>query len=314
MLKKFLNNSSPTALFLLDANNDKGAPEKTPAELARENIKVENANPPETEKEEGEENENEKEEEQEEQEEEEGDEDDDKKDEETDEEKEARLKKEQENKAAKEQRTKDRQQRRIDKVTAEAKAAQARVKELEAQLVAKPKEGLTEEDIKAEAKRIAKAERDAEELEKIQTEFQKTCNKLNKDAIKLDKDFDDKISELAEDIGPIPSAMIGILDDLDNENGADVLVYLANEPEEAEKIWNLSVARMASKLVKISDTIKENKKKAAEKPRSKVPPPNAPIREAGDTNSIVITGKESMDEYVRKRNAQDEQRRKARGY
>lgn len=167
---------------------------------------------------------------------------------------------------AKEDRRQERMQRRIDKATAEAKAARAEAEDLKRQLAAKPDDEkvLTEDEVekRAEEKAVKKAAERA---------FIADCNKLAEEAEKNDKDFTKKINVLTEDIGPIPSQMIGILSDLDN--GAKILNYLTDNEDIAEDLWKLSSAKMALKLSKISLELEKKPKKEI----SKVPEPNKPL-------------------------------------
>lgn len=191
-------------------------------------------------------------------------------------------------------------QKRIDREVAKRKVAEAEVVRLNEQLSAKTEGGekvLTEEDIEKEAERRA-AIKDAER------EFIKACNRLQENAIKISKDFDKKIAELSDDIGPIPSQLIGILDDI--ENGGAILNYLTDNPDEAEEIYQLPTAKMAVKLAKIGiklTPIKESKKV------SQVPPPNEIIKTNGRTTNQL---NDNMDvkTWIETRNAQQRSRGK----
>lgn len=194
-------------------------------------------------------------------------------------------------------------QRRIDKEVAKRKAVEDENKTLKAQLAAKP-EGekvLTEADVDARANQKL-----------LEKEFVDNCNKLAKAATKLDPKFKEKIDELAADIGKIPGEMIGILSDLDN--GAEVLSHLTNNPDEAEEIWTLPLAKMVQRLDRLSMKL-EDAVKPKPKEISKVP---API-EGGAGNSTVKnldpSKAKSTAEYVEIRNKQvaERQARKMAG-
>ncbi len=207
--------------------------------------------------------------------------------------------------AAKTQKDKERIQRRIDKEVGKRKELERKVADLEKKLEAKTTEEgetLTREDLEKEAENIASRKI-------LEKEFTAACNRLADAAKKIDKDFDSKVKILAEDIGPIPSQMIGILDDLDN--GGAILNHLVNNVDDAEEIWSLSPARMAVRLAKLSATLAEQAKKDKEKKLSKVPEPPEPLG-GGARTPTVLTGKESMAEFVRIRNQQVEERRKQR--
>jgi hypothetical protein len=114
--------------------------------------------------------------------------------------------------------------------------------------------------------------------------------------------------------------MIGILVDLDNENGGKVLNYLTQNVDEYEDIYSLSEGRMTAKLIRLSDKIKaeDDKAKAGKKKEhSNVPPPVTPVNEGRDVrtaNAIPANPTKNMDDFVRIRNAQEAERRKQRGY
>jgi hypothetical protein len=287
---------------------------RTDAQKERDAIAVSEStskNPPETpeneENEEEQEEENEEEEEHEENEEQEKDlnEPNKEKKEETDEEKETRLA------AEKAQRKADRQQRKWDKLAAEKTAAEAKVKELEAKLKENPVEGLTEEEVERRAEAKAELKLAERNQQNAQKEFEKTIDKLEADAIKVDTNFPKALSSLVEEIGMVPGEIINVLADLDNENGGEVLSYLANNVDEAEDIYELkkNPSRLALKLVRISDKLKEAKK-APRKERSRVPEPIIPVSEGGDKQNSPLTGKEDMETWVAKRNRQAEAHQK----
>lgn len=312
MLKQFMNGTSLLAMALRSPNDD-GASEKSPVQLAREEIAKntqvadggealddKNKVEPEVDEDEPAEDDEEADDEPI---------DEDEVDGETDEAKATRLAKAADDK---EKRRQARVQKRIDTAVAKQKAAEARAAAAEAKLAEKPdaeKPGLSVEDVKKEAKRIADEDRAAEK-------FDAACQKLAEGAEKIDKDFQKKVQAMTEVNGLIPGKMIGILEELDN--GAEVLSFLANDEDAAEDIYALAdkPEKMAIKLVKLSDKLIAAKKKPA-KEISKVTS-NEPIRAGGRVNSNNITAKdtkpENMADFVAKRNAQDAEKRKQRGY
>ena len=203
--------------------------------------------------------------------------------------------------AAKAQRKNDRMQRRIDEAVAAAKKAK---EELEAFKAANPDSKLSEEEVEAKAEAKAAEKLAAQKLRDLQTEFDNTCLKLQKEATKIDNDFYEKVVDISDQFGPIPSFMIGVLDDFDN--GGEVLAHIINDDELAEKIWNLQEkpAKMTKELVEISNKLLEAKKKPA-KQISKVPEPIAAVK-GSRTVSTTITAADTknMDSYVAKRRAQ----------
>lgn len=316
-----MNGVSLSAMMLRDAENDNGADAKAKLreQLSKGNLQnqqqenndQQQSDPP---NEEENEEDGEGEEEEESDEEDENEEVDSNKDkEETAEEKAEREK--QEKIAAKAQRKQDRMQRRIDEATAARKAAETERDRLKAQLEADPDKKLTEEEVEARAEAIAAKKLADKQIEEIQTKFNEACEKLQKEASKIDKDFDDKIADIAADIGPIPSFMIGVLEDLDN--GGEVLAFIANDDELAEKIWNLkkNPAKMTKEIVEISNKLSDAKKKP-KKQISRVPDQPEPIRTNRNSNSAIITEADTknMDSYVAKRQAQILEKRKLRGF
>lgn len=229
--------------------------------------------------------------------------------EETAEEKEAREKLERE--TAKANRKEQRIQKRIDTAVAAQRIAEAEVLKLKEQLAAKTEAGeaLTEADVQARAEALAAEKVATKELERTQKEFEKACDKLNNDAIKLDKNFSRNINLMAEELGPIPSRIVNILSDL--ENGSEVLKFMADDVDEAEKLYDLKdrPERLAIALVRISDKLIAEKKPKP-KALSNVPNPKEPVN-GSRSPSTAITGKESTEEYIRKRQAQMREKREA---
>ena len=158
---------------------------------------------------------------------------------------------------AKAKRKEDRVQKRFNELTAAKATAEAEVARLKAQLEADPEKKLTEEEIETRAEAKAAQKQAAKDLAEMQTKFEAACDKLQADARKVDKDFDDNINDIATDVGPIPSFMIGVLEDLDN--GGEVLAFIANDDELAERIYGLKTkpAKMTKELVEISNNFVE---------------------------------------------------------
>ena len=317
MLKHLMNGSSLLALALRDTENENGADPKAALreKLAKGNIPEgenngeqnadsgsNNEGDGEGEENEGEENEEDDEEENEE----------DVKDPPEDET--AEQKKEREDKEkleAKTNRKQERMQRRIDKAVAAQKAAETELERLKAQLEANPDQKLTAEEIERQAQALADKKAKEKELADLDAKFKKECDALQKAANKADKDFDTKIHDIAEDIGPIPSFMIGILNEMDN--GGEVLAHIANDDELAEEIWEMRPTKMTKKLVEISAKLEEAKK-PPRRQISKVPD-IAPVRpNRVVSNTITEADAKNMDVWVRKRQAQMAEARKAKGF
>jgi chromosome segregation ATPase len=313
MLKHLLNTTCPTSLMLWDGNDTGTSEAEAKAKLreaiakgtkveAKSELENQNATTEEETEEEGEQEEETEEETE--------------ADpvEETDEQKAAREAKEKEDEklAAKSRRKDERIQKRIDDLTSAKKNLEA---ELAAIKAANPDNKLTEAEVQSKAEAIAAKKLADKELQEIQNAFNDACDKLQKEGKKLDKDFDTKINEMAEQFGPIPSFMIGVLEDL--ENGPEVLVYLANDDDEAERIYKLQnkTPKFTKELIDISNKLLAAKKPKP-KPISKVPDGVKPVTGSRANNSLVITEADTKDmgRYVAKRAAQRDAQRKARGY
>jgi len=219
---------------------------------------------------------------------------------ETDEERKAREKRE---------RAESRKERRIDKLTKERNELQQELEALRKQREEQPVEGLTEEEVERRAEALAQ-QRLAERA------LANDSNKLLKQAQKSDERFDDNVADMAEELGNIPQNMIYILaNELDHDNGGEVLAYLASNIDEAEDIYRLAnnPVKMALKLNKISDTLKTKPSRKEAKPRSNAPAPIRPVTENGRPAVGALTGKEDMETFMRVRNAQAEAYRKSKG-
>lgn len=310
MLKQFLNSGSLKSLMLFDAESEAGAvKEKLRTEISKGNLPKGEEDGKENE--EGEEGDNE-----------ENNEGDGKEEDEIDPDAEIKnlpeetaeakaIREAAEKIAAKAKRKDDRMQRRIDEATAARKTAEEELKKFKE---ANPDVKLTEEEVEAKAEAKAAAKLAAKNAADIQEKFDNACAKLAKDATKIDPKFGDKVEDMADQFGPIPSFMIGVLEDFDN--GAEVLSTLVNDDELAEKIYNLknSPAKMTRELVAISNKLIEVKKKP-KKEISKVPDPMEPVNGSRHVSTVITDADtKNMDSYVAKRRAQQEQARKARGW
>jgi hypothetical protein len=315
MFKNLMNGVSLSAMMLRDTDSNGSDPKAALREqLAKGNIPAKDANSGEQNADNGSDNESGDEageedgdDDDESEEGEEGEEDDNKvtpPEDETEEQKKEREAKEKE--AAKAQRKQDRTQRRIDRLVAEKKAAEAEVTRLKEQLAANPDQKLTAEEIEAQAEAKAAKKMADKELADLQAKFEADCDALAKVANKVDKQFDEKINELAEDIGPIPSFMIGVLADMDN--GGEVLAYVANDDELAKP------AKMTKLLVEISTKLTEAKKKP-KKQISKVEAPGEPVKGSRVVSSqLTEADTKNMDAYVAKRQKMMMEKRKAQGF
>lgn len=311
-----MNGSSLLALALRDGNNDEGSDPKAKLreQLAKGNIPekdTEDDNDAGSDKEGEEENNKEDDEENNDEENDEDEEDEEvaDKDETEEQKKERETREKEEAKAARKQ---DRMQRRIDKAIAAKNTAEAEVARLKAQLEANPDQKLTAEEIEAQAEAKAAKKIADKELADLQAKFDNDCEVLAKAATKVDKQFNDKINELAEDIGPIPSFMIGVLADM--ENGGEVLAHIANDDELAEDIWKARPTKMTKMLVEISTKLADAKKKP-KKQISRVEAPGEPVKGSRVTSAMLTEADaKNMDTYVAKRQKMIAEKRKLQGF
>lgn len=315
-----MTGSSLLALALRDGNNDQGSDPKAALreQLAKGNVQKEESNEQNSDDKsdnegDGKDKDDESEDDDDEEGEEEGEEDDDEvkpPEDETDEQKKEREEKEKlEAKAARKQ---DRMQRRIDKAIAAQRAAETEIARLKAQLEANPDQKLTAEEVEAKATALAEKKAKEKEIADIQAKFDDDCAKLQKAANKIDKDFDTNVFEIADDIGPIPSFMIGVLTDM--ENGAEVFAHIVKDDELAEDIWKARPTKMTKMLVEISTKLADAKKKP-KKQISKVEAPGEPVKGSRvASTSLTEADAKNMDVYVAKRQKMMAEKRKAQGF
>lgn len=211
-------------------------------------------------------------------------------------------------------------QRRIDRLTAESGNKDKEIEKLKQQLSEKVKEGLTEEEVERraaeKAKKIAEDEAKANNVK----EFEKTANKLLKDAGKEDKEFEKRINDVALDTDiKMPMYMIEILSDLENKNGHEILIHLSNDPDLYEEVCQLTERQMTRKLDKLSEELKAVKVKSGKKTVNQERPrvPSEPIEPINDGNNnrgnqLPTNPTKNMDDFARIRAAQVEARAKAR--
>lgn len=307
MFKTFTEKYMSSAAFRWDGNNDTGS-DKTEAQLARESIQVDVGARSDAEieaagdkKEETSDNENKEEDEEKEDGEEEEEEEEESNENETDEQKEARIAKE------KEDRRQARIQKRIDRLTAENGNKDKEIERLKAQLKEQPVEGLTEEEVERRAAAKAEQALKDKQAKDAEADFDKRNQGLYEAAKKADKAFENNVMELAEELnGVFPRELVYVLTDLDNENGGEVLSYLAlpDNVEEAVDILKLPPTKMMNKLIRISDKLKETKKAARKK--SAVAAPIEPVGEGNKRQRNVLPPNptQNIDEWVRIRNEQ----------
>ena len=237
--------------------------------------------------------------------------------EETEEEKTERLAKEKEEKEAKRLRKEERQQRKWDKLAAERKAALEENERLKRQIAENNPDSLTEEEVERRAEEKAALKLQEKERLLKNQEFDRSIRELDIAAKKIDPNFEEKLTNMTNELDrKLPGEIISILSDLDNKNGGEVLNYLTDNIDETDDILNMSLHKMTQKLIRISDKLKDakdNKKSKSGVNNRQPPPPLNTVRENGKAETNVITGKESMDDFVRIRERQSEQYRKSKG-
>jgi hypothetical protein len=143
-------------------------------------------------------------------------------------------------------------------------------------------------------------------FEALEAEFAKTV-----------EDYDE-----VTDPGPDPErarwacseAMAEVIEE--SEEGPALKYYLAQNPNEALKLYRMSPAAAGRAMAKLEDTLVAERKKAAQKPVSQAPPPAPRIDASGDAAGLRIdpTSPESDAlsdlEWMRKREKQIQSRRK----
>ncbi len=201
----------------------------------------------------------------------------------------------------------ERLQRRVGKTVGERDAIKKDLADAKASLEAKLADGeqpLTEVEVNRRAKEIAENELSARE-------YQRAEEKLINDATKLDKNFMSKVNDMAAEVAPIPQFFIGALNDVDN--GGEVLNYLTDNHDEYEDLIGKKTPMAVMKgLLEISNKLIEAKKPKP-KPISKVPDPPKPLKgNSGTPDTLPQKPTENMEEFIRVRNKQEAEKRKAR--
>jgi hypothetical protein len=191
-------------------------------------------------------------------------------------------------------------QKRIDTLTRARHDAERERDELRAELAKVKQPTATETAASEEPDLDTLAERKAEQIV-ANREFAKKVNTWAEAGKKeFKEEFNEKCNFLA-DLGAAkrPDFMHIITDTDLIKDGHKVVVALADDPEEAERILSLSPVKMSAALVKFADKI--GKPKA--KPLSNAPEPIKPINGTAKA-SDEPTDKDSEDEWFRKREAQ----------
>lgn len=123
------------------------------------------------------------------------------------------------------------------------------------------------------------------------------------------QDYDDVVT----DSTPVSEGMADAL--LDSDEAGALMYYLGNNPDVAAKLYHLSPAKAGREIQKIEDRLVAERKKAAEKPVSKAPPPAPEIKGGSDGSPKAKPDDPASDselsdaEWTRRRNAQLARRR-----
>lgn len=113
--------------------------------------------------------------------------------------------------------------------------------------------------------------------------------------------FDERVAQFAKSVEdydsvvtpdtPVSEAMADAI--MDSEEAGGLMYYLGNNPEEARKLFYLSPAKAGREIQKIEDRLVAERKKAAEKPVSKAPPPAPTIEASEPSNAASASSPES---------------------
>ena len=165
----------------------------------------------------------------------------------------------------------ERAQRRAGKTASERDENRTKVKELQAALDAKVKEGeqpLTEEEVNRRARELANQDL-------TQREFDAAQEKLIEAAMGIDKTFMSKVREMAGEVAPLPEFFIGALNDLDN--GGAVLNYLTDNHDDYEDLLaKKNPMKVMKGLIEISNKLIEAAKPKPKKISQAPEPAKAP--------------------------------------
>ncbi len=159
----------------------------------------------------------------------------------------------------------------------------------------------------------ARAEKAAKQLaERFKTESEAMSRRAK---------FDERIEAFAKNVAdyhevvtddtPVSEAMADVM--MDSEEAGALMYYLGNNPDVARKLYFMKPAQAGRELQKLEDRLVAERKKAAEKPVSKGPPP-PPRIEPGDNAVRVDPASADSDqlsdaEWARLRKKQVERKR-----
>ena len=125
--------------------------------------------------------------------------------------------------------------------------------------------------------------------------------KAEQDAIQRRAKFDERVAqfsktvedydEVVTDSTPVSEAMADAI--MDSDEAGAIMYYLGNNPDIATKLYYLSPAKAGREIQKIEDRLVAERKKAAEKPVSKTPPPAPKIEATTPSTAMKSTDPEA---------------------
>ena len=136
------------------------------------------------------------------------------------------------------------------------------------------------------------------------TDVEQRAAKLLQDKANAERreQFDSRVDEYASEIEdyddvvtnrtPVSEHMAEAI--IDSDMPGEVLYYLGKNPEVARKLYSLPLTKAAKEIGRIEDRLIAERKKAAEKPVSKAPPP-APQIEGKEPSTRVSTTSPDSD-------------------
>lgn len=109
--------------------------------------------------------------------------------------------------------------------------------------------------------------------------------------------------DVVNDSTPVSEAMADAI--MDSDEAGALMYYLGNNPDVARKLYYMTPAKAGREIQKLEDRLVAERKKAAEKPVSKAPPPTPTIEAAEHAVSVSASSPDSdklpIDQWVKRR-------------